>query len=114
MGQRFRPVQQYWFGRGAFSWKSSPLTWPNGWGLFANGHIQSRAYYLIEFAAIILALVACVYLLRRIPDLALFGPAVMFITLTSGQAQGMHPYVLAVPPLFVVLATLFTFDFWVG
>lgn len=138
LGERFRPVQQYWFGRGAFSWKSSLQTWANAWDLFANGHIQSRAYYLIEFAAIILALVACLYLLRRMPDLALFGLAVLFITLTSGQAQGMHRYVLAVPPLFValaiwgrnavfdrawttasllllgMLATLFTFDFWVG
>jgi len=138
LGARFRPVQQYWFGRGAFSWKSSLQTWANAWDLFANGHIQSRAYYLIEFAAIILALAACIYLLKRMPDLALFGLAVMFITLTSGQAQGMHRYVLAVPPLFValaiwgrnaifdrawttasllllgMLATLFTFDFWVG
>lgn len=74
----------------------------------------------------------------RHPDLALFGFLVVFLSFTSGPAQGMHRYILGAPPVFLflsrlgrskpfdygwtiasvlimgMLATLFSFDFWTG
>jgi hypothetical protein len=70
--------------------------------------------------------------------MALFGVAVIVLSLTSGVAQGMHRYVLAVPSIFLALgrlgrsesfdrgwtlmstllmgmyATLYAFDLWAG
>jgi hypothetical protein len=92
----------------------------------------------LEFVAIILAVATCILLLRKRPEIALYGLAMITFAFTSGAAQGMVRYVLAAPPLFLVLSgwgknqvfdrvwtllsvlimglevMLFTFDFWVA
>ena len=71
-------------------------------------------------------------------DLAWFGFLVVLLSFTSGPAQGMHRYILASPPVFLLLsrwgknqsfdrawtiasvlvmgmmAMLFSFDMWTG
>jgi len=88
--------------------------------------------------AVALGVVACVWLLRRMPGVALFGLAVIVLSAGSSGAQGMDRYVLAVPAIFLMLASfgrravfdrawvmastllmgmlvmLFTFGFWVS
>jgi len=54
----------------------------------------------------LLALAACLYLIRQRPELAWYGLAVVLFSLTSGATQGMVRYVLAAPPLFWLLARL--------
>lgn len=95
-------------------------------------------YFGLEFAAIALAVAACVLLLRERVELAAFGLAMIVFALTSNTAQGMVRYVLPVAPIFWVLARwgkrpafdrvwsllsillmgleamLSTFDFWVA
>ena len=102
------------------------------------GRAQARVYYAVEFAAIILGVAACGWTLRDYPGIALFGVAVIVLSLSSGVAQGMHRYVLVVPSIFLALgrlgksaafdrgwsllstllmgmyATLFAFDLWAG
>jgi hypothetical protein len=87
---------------------------------------------------VLLAVLACLLLLRQRPELSLFGLAMIFFAFTSGSAQGMIRYVLAAPPLFMMLARwgkhpafdrvwtiisilllgveamLFSFNFWVA
>ena len=63
-------------------------------------------YYGLELAAVILGLLATAFTLRRYPDLALFGLAVLVVSLTSGVAQGMLRYVLAMPAIFLFLSRL--------
>ncbi len=100
---------------------------------------QRSFYYLVEFLATILALVACAYTVRSEPGLALFSSAVVAISFFSGSPQGMHRYILGAPAVFVMLghlghtdeafdrgwtvasvllmglfALLFAFNFWVG
>jgi hypothetical protein len=99
---------------------------------------QRTLYYLAEFSATILGVVACAYTLRSMPGLSLFGLAVIGISFFSGVPQGMHRYVLGVPAVFVMLghmgrndvfdriwtigsvlvmglfALLFAFNYWVG
>jgi hypothetical protein len=96
-------------------------------------------YYGIEVGATLLAIAACIAVIRREPGLALFGLGSLFLALTSGwSAQGMVRYAMAVPAMFLVLARLgrhpvfdrawtlgsvlllgmetllFTFDLWVA
>jgi hypothetical protein len=96
------------------------------------------AYYLLEFGAVALGLIACIFMLRSYPYATLFSIAVILISLFSGVPRGMHRYILTAPVVFLflaklgrnnafdriwsllsilllaVLAILFAFNFWVG
>ncbi len=106
--------------------------------VFSMDNLQARFYYTLEFAAVLLALVACILLFKRSPEVAVFGLAMIVFAFTSGAAQGMIRYVLVAPALFWVLADwgkrpafdrvwslasvllmgveamLFSFNFWVA
>lgn len=107
---------------------------------FTNARNEQRTlYYMVEFSATILGVVACAYTLRSMPGLSLFGLMVIIISFFSGVPQGMHRYILGVPAVFVMLgrlghnndvfdrvwttgsvllmglfALLFAFNYWVG
>lgn len=138
LATNFYKVESLFFGRRLFNWASTLFTWKAAYHLFLVGNSSTRFYYGLEFVAIILALVTCILLLRKRPELALYGLAMITFAFTSGAAQGMVRYVLVAPPLFLVLsgwgrnqvfdrvwsllsvlimgleAMLFTFDFWVA
>jgi hypothetical protein len=118
-------------GQAWSAWRDAFLT------LF-SGNPQTAVYFAIEFAAILLGLVACWQTWQRYPGIAVYGLAVIAVSMTCGIAQGMPRYVLAVPSIFLVLsrwgqqivfdrawtlasillmgmlAALFTFNMWVG
>jgi hypothetical protein len=138
LGMAFGTVEEHYFGRGMLSLGPTFISWSEAFQALFGSNPQAAAYYAVEFGAIFLALAACIYSLRRCPDLAWFGFLVVFLSWTSGPAQGMHRYVLAAPPLFIFLsrlgrnpafdrvwtvlsvllmglmATMFTFDMWAG
>lgn len=105
-GMAFSQVEETYFGRGLLSFGNTYTAWSNAWNSMFGENLQATAYYLVEFGAIVLGFVACLAGLRRYPDLALFGLLVVFLSFTSGPAQGMHRYVLAAPPIFLFLAQL--------
>jgi hypothetical protein len=157
-GAQFDFVELSYFGRGPFqqgwldSWHEAydvltmgkayhPLVSPDCWQFVGGVKLENRLYYLFEFLATGLGLLACALTFRKYPGPALFGLAVLVISFTSGGncvAQGMPRYVLAVPSIFILLAQwgrntvfdrawtltsalllglltlLFTFNFWVG
>lgn len=137
-GQTFTLVEHLFFGREPLALQRSFALWSDAWKTLFSDNAQGKVYYAVEFAAIILGVVACLWTCRSYPGLALFGLAVIVISLTSGGAQGMHRYVLAAPSVFLVLsrlgknevfdkgwtllstllmglyATLFAFDMWAG
>ena len=137
-GMAFSKVEEEFFGRGLMSLGVSFITWSDAFRDLFGDNPQAAAYYAIEWGAIILGFTACIAGIRRHPDIAWFGLAVVFFSFTSGPAQGMHRYVLAAPPVFLFLsrlgrnrafdrgwtiasilimgifATLFTFDMWAG
>jgi hypothetical protein len=125
--------------------KTSDVT--GGWhyftgGVYAGSPLSSAStfYITLEFLALALALVSCIWLFRRMPGVALFGLGVLVLSFGSsaGAPQGMDRYVLAVPTIFLTLAwfgrrvvfdrvwvmastllmgtlaMLFTFNFWVS
>lgn len=74
---------------------------------FTNTRNEQRSvYYMVECAATILTLVACGYMARSQPGLALFSLAVVGISFFSGVAQGMHRYILGAPVVFLMLAEI--------
>jgi hypothetical protein len=163
LGERWRFVEDNFFSRrfdlGA-AWDMWVQVWNSAWtgvdktsdvtggyhyftgGGPEGGQLSSASmfYIALEFAAMALALAACVWLLRRMPGVALFGLGVLVLSFGSsaGAPQGMIRYVLAVPAIFLMLAwlgrravfdrvwvlastllmgmlvMLFTFGFWVS
>lgn len=138
LGAAFEIVENNFFGRSILSFGSSYYTWSNAWAALSGDNPQMAAYYAVEFLAIFLTFIACLAVWRRYPEVAVFSLAVFILSLTSGQAQGMHRYVLGAPALFIflsrlgkhpafdrawslfstllmaVFAYLYTFDFWTG
>jgi hypothetical protein len=137
-GTAFSRVEELFFGRGFLSLGVSYYAWRQAfWSLFGPNP-QAAAYYVVEFGAIALSIVACLATWRRYPGLSAYGLAVVLLSLTSGPAQGMHRYVLAAPSVFLFLsrlgkhptfdrawsiisilvmglfAMMFTYDMWAG
>lgn len=143
-GLAFAQVEDVWFGRGLLelgktyqNWKVLLETIIAG-APWAADSSQAVVYSAIELLALVFGFVTCFVGARRHPDLAMFGFAVVFLSFTSGQPQGMYRYILAAPPLFMalagwgknaafdrvwtlvsvllmgVMAMLFTFDMWAG
>jgi len=157
LGARWRLVEEGYFSRTldvAGSWdtwvamvdsllsgtdKTAAAT---GYATFGGGELapESSVYIALELGALVLALVASLWLARRLPGVALFGVGVLLLAFSSaaGGEQGMDRYVLAVPAIFLMLAwlgrsqvfdrawliasalimgmlaTLFTYGFWVS
>jgi hypothetical protein len=137
-GMAFNHVEAQYFGRGLLALGSSYNTWLRGFRDLFGENPQAAAYYAIEWGGVLLGFIACGLGFKKYPDLAIFGMAVVFLSFTSGQAQGMHRYILTAPPVFLqlsswgknrafdrswtilsilimgMMATLFSFDMWAG
>ena len=137
-GMAFSVVEDNFFGRGLLSLGSSFISWSDGFRTMFGNNPQAAAYYMIEWGGVLLGFTACIVGLRYERDVALFGLIVIFLSFTSGPAQGMHRYILAAPSVFLflsrlgrnpvfdrawtilsillmgLLATLFTFNMWTG
>jgi hypothetical protein len=138
LADNFFLVEKLWFGRGLLSLGPSLEAWGQAIPSMFQASPSTTIYYLLEFAAIVLAVVACLLLWKERPELSAFGLAMIVFAFTTGSAQGMVRYVLPAAPLFWVLArwgrnpvfdrvwslasillmgmeaTLFSFDFWVA
>lgn len=138
LGKQFHLVEDHYFSRGILLWDQSIGAWSEAFKAFTSNNLQARAYYLVEFACIILAVLACTLTIKRYPLISVFGLLVIFFSFFSGVAQGMHRYVLAVPSIFILLArwgrhevfnrswtiaslmtmglmaAMYSFDFWAG
>ncbi len=137
-GLAFSKVEEEFFGRGLFQFGYTFFAWADAWTTLFQDNSQAAAYYAIEWGGILLGFVACIREFKRNPELAWFGFLVVFLSFTSGPAQGMYRYVIAAPPVFLFLArlgknpafdrvwtilsilimamlvTLFSFDMWTG
>jgi hypothetical protein len=155
LGQNWQTVEREWFGR-SFDLGKSIDMWgkalaslisgvdktasTGGYAAYGGGPLASSTsvYIALELLALALGVIACIWLLRRMPGVALFGLAVIILSAGSSSGQGMVRYVLAVPAIFLMLAwfgrrevfdrvwvlastllmgmlaMLFTFGFWVS
>jgi hypothetical protein len=137
LGQGWAELQPFYFGRGLLSLSRTfhDLRYVYD---YAQTNSQAAVYFGLELAAVLLALAASIWLLRRDPAVALFGLAVVLLSVLSGSMQSLARYVLIAPPLYIFLAhigrhrlfdrlwvvasvllfgmgaMLFAFDMWVG
>jgi hypothetical protein len=139
LGQQFHLIESNFFSRGLLLINQSYEAWRTAWeGMIDGRYSAERAYYLIEFAAIVFGVITCLWMWKRDKALMLYGLATIAFALTSGGAQGMHRYVMAAPAVFLVpamwgrreafdrswtlgnvllmgiYAAMFSFDFWAG
>ena len=105
-GMAFSRVEEEFFGRGLLSLGVSFITWSEGFKAMFGSNPNAAAYYMVEWLGIIVGVSACIAGFKRHPELAIFGVLVVFLSLTSGPAQGMYRYVLAAPPVFLFLSRL--------
>jgi hypothetical protein len=139
LGQAFNYVQTNNYERGFLSFGKSFLSWSGAFRTMVAGmEPQSSAYYFTEFLGLAIAVSTCLVCLRMNAELGWFSVAVVLISLSSGQIQSFHRYILASPAVFLVLshwgrnqafdrawtilslllmsilAMLFTFNMWVA
>jgi Gpi18-like mannosyltransferase len=139
LGYQFSLVEDSWFGRGLFNFKSFWDGTKQAWqDVTSGGVLARRVYFLLEISSVLLALVACLLTLRSYPGVAVFGVVALVISLTSGAPQSLIRYMLVIPSLFIFLSrlgrnaafdrawtlgsvlllsmqtALFTFDMWVA
>jgi hypothetical protein len=105
-GNMFQLVEDNYFGRGLFAIGESFAGWKQAFYNLFGRFPQTSAYYMLEFSAILLGFIACVFTYRRYPELALYSLAVIVVSLTSGYPQGMHRYVMTAPVVFLFLSRL--------
>jgi Mannosyltransferase (PIG-V) len=137
-GADFDFTETKYFGRFPLALGASWDAWKDALDTLLTGEPKQRAYYLLEFGGAAAGIAASVLMLRRDLALALYGLAILAVTMTSGDALGMHRYVIGLPALFLVpamlgrnavfdrvwtlgcclglalLTLLFTFGFWAG
>jgi hypothetical protein len=107
LGEEFHLVEEYWFGRGLFDWDKFKEGVEFAWdAVHDSGNTQMRLYYIMEFAAVVLAVVACLATLKRYPGVALFGLLLIVVSATSGAPQSLFRYMLVVPSIYILLGRL--------
>lgn len=105
-GLAFSRVEDEFFGRGMLAFGNTFISWSEGFKAIFDSNPNASAYYIVEWLGIIIGFSACIAGFKRHPDLAIFGFLVVFLSFTSGPAQGMYRYVLAAPPIFLFLSRL--------
>ncbi|UBF27050.1 glycosyltransferase family 39 protein [Kovacikia minuta CCNUW1] len=137
-GVAFSLVEKHYFNCQPLVLTKAWFAWRDAFLSLFGSNPQTAVYFAIELAAVLLGLIACWQTWQRYPGITLYGLAVIGVSMTCGIAQGMPRYVLAVPSIFLVLsrwgaqvvcdrawtllsilllgmlATLFTFNMWVG
>ncbi len=105
MSRQFHFVESSYFGRNLLNLRGTLTAWKGAVRLMETNP-QSLAYYSIELACLAAGIASVVWMLRHDKVLALYCAAILVFSLTSGVAQGMHRYVLALPSLFLAPAAL--------
>jgi hypothetical protein len=105
-GLAFSRVEDEFFGRGMLAFGNTFISWSEGFKAIFGTNAQASAYYIVEWLGILIGFTACIAGFKRHPDLAIFGFLVVFLSFTSGPAQGMYRYVLGAPPVFLFLSRL--------
>lgn len=105
-GLAFGRVEEEFFGRGILAFGNTYISWSEGFRALFGNTKNASAYYFVEWLGILIGFTACIAGFKKHPDLAIFGFLVVFLSFTSGPAQGMYRYVLAAPPVFLYLSRL--------
>lgn len=107
LGMGWAELQSFFFGRGLLSIDISIENWIAAFDYARyGGGGASQIYFAIEVGAFVLAIIACLWLIRRDVAVALFSLTVVLLSGFSGAPQSMARYMLIVPALYIFLAQL--------
>jgi hypothetical protein len=107
LGQGWAELQEFYFGRVLMSIGGSIRDWMRAFDYArTEGGGHGQVYFAIEVGAVLLALIASIWLMRRDPAVALFSLAVVVFSVFSGSAQSMARYMLVAPALYIFPAQL--------
>jgi hypothetical protein len=104
LGRNFHLIETIYFDRGLLLLDRSWIEWKAAFLRMISDNLQARTYLMVEFGAIFLGLLACIWMFRREPILSVYSLLTIIFSMTTGVAQGMHRYVLAAPVVFLLLA----------
>ena len=105
LGLAFDYIESNFFGRGFMSLGFAFYAWSEAFrSMLAGTDLQHTAYYFTEFLGLVIGVAACVFCLRRSPEIGWFSLLVVLISWSSGPAQGIHRYILGAPAVFYALA----------
>ncbi len=104
LGRYFNWIEANYFNRGLLFLDQSWIAWKDAFLRMISNNLQARTYYMIEFGAIVLGLLACIWMAKREPILSVYSLLTIAFSMTTGVAQGMHRYVMAAPVIFLLLA----------
>jgi hypothetical protein len=107
LGKNFHLVESLFFSRKLLAFGPSWEAWKDAYEwMMTPANKQAFTYYCVEFGAFFFAVIACVWMFWRDRALAIYGLTTILFSITSGAGQGAHRYVLAVPALFLLPASL--------
>jgi hypothetical protein len=104
LGSNFHLIESIYFDRGLLLLNESWIQWKDAFLRMISDNLQARTYFIVEFGAIFLGVLACFWMFRREPILTVYSLLIIFFSMTTGVAQGMHRYVIAAPVIFLLLA----------
>ena len=105
LGMNFRYVQDQVYKRGILELQEALYLWSTAfWTMISGTNPQHTAYYLTEFFGLIIAVIACIIMIKTHPEIGWFSLAVVVLSWGSGPPQGIHRYILGAPALFITLA----------
>jgi Gpi18-like mannosyltransferase len=103
-GKNFHFIEKNYFDRGLLYLEASWVQWKDAFQRMISDNLQARTYFMVEFGAVLLLLLACILMFRREPILSIYSLLTTAFSATTGVSQGMHRYVLAAPVIFLLLA----------
>ncbi|MCU0515078.1 MAG: hypothetical protein MUE40_21185 [Anaerolineae bacterium] len=107
LGTPFHLVEDHWFGRSLTNFQRTLDGWYNAVDeILTNPLPVRRLYYVMEFSAAGVALVAGLLALRRYPGIALFCLAALAAGALTGAPQSLVRYVLTLPVVILLLGRL--------
>lgn len=104
LGRNFHIIESIYFDRGLLLLDRSWFEWKSAFLRMMSDNLQARTYFMVEFGAILLGVLACIWMFKREPILSVYSMLTIVFSMTTGVAQGMHRYVLAAPVIFLLLA----------
>lgn len=104
LGRNFHLIETIYFDRGLLLLDRSWIEWKAAFLRMISDNLQARTYFMVEFGAVILGILACIWMFKREPILSVYSLLTIVFSMTTGVAQGMHRYVLGAPVIFLLLA----------
>ena len=105
LGLAFDYIEANFFGRGFLQFGMTYYLWSEVFQTIGDGaDPQFVVYHLIEFAGLVLGIIACSVTVKTHPEIAWFSLAVVVISAGSGPIQGIQRYILGAPAVFIALA----------